>query len=180
MRQAWFVAAVTVATAVRHPRHSRPAWALALLLVAAALTGATVAPPDRIPYGVALGLVAGTACWLLLVVIGTVAVEAPRFRRASRVFEVVAPGGRALARVDEVDETWRVSSVTAWPPGQGLGDRLLTELVAAADEQRRTLELRPSAAPVARWYGRYGFVRHGRQLVRPCRPPQGSTTDTER
>lgn len=167
VRDAWFVAAVTVATAVRHPRHSRPARALGLLALAGGLAGALLAGPDRIPYGIGLGLAAAVGWWLLSVVVGTLVAEGPGFARATRVFRIRDADGRAMARVRESDGTWHLSSVAAWPPGRGLGERLMGQVTAAADAAGRAVELSPSSAPVARWYGRYGFVPRGRLLVRP-------------
>jgi len=177
--EAWFVAAVTVATAVRRPRHSRPAWALGLLALAGAIVGALVASPGRIPYGIGLGLAAGAACWLCLVVVAALVVEAPAFARADRIVRIRDGRGRAVARIRTDGLVWRLSSVAAWPSGRGLGEAVMLEVTSAADAAGVSVELAPSAAPVARWYGRYGFVSRGRLLVRPPAAPDLSSANDD-
>lgn len=163
LRDAMFVGSVTVAAAITDPLRYRSGWMLILLVAAGSATGATWAlATGRVswPYAVA-GALAGLVVWLVLLLVATLLVEWSSFARATVVFRHRDGRSRAVARVApsrRTAETWRVSSVAAWPRGRGGGTAVMAQLIEEADRRGLALELTPSTARVRAWYEGLGFT----------------------
>lgn len=143
-RAAWLVGGATVAAAVRRPTAYNSGRMLLLLVVLGGLIGALV--------------------WLVLVAVSTLLVEWLAFARSDRIHTHRTDRAWAVARVAERPGAWRVSSVAAWPQGDGAGTAVMAQIMAAADAAGVALELSAASAEVRDWYLRLGFVRDGRHL----------------
>jgi len=171
LHDALFVSVVTFVAVVTDPLHHRAAWMFGVLALSGGISGGVLAAALGLPVlaAVPAGVVAAVPVWLALLVLAALLVEWPAFLRSAMVFRHQDAAGRAVARVSEVPGrtgVWRVSSVTAWPRGDGRGTALMREVLRAADRRQRVLELVPSTRRIRAWYLGLGFSCVDRRRLR--------------
>lgn len=175
LRAGVLVGWATAVSSLRDPAHRLIGTMWALLAVVAGGFGWVLAGPQ----GAVLGTVTGFLGYFSVIMLMSMLIEPILFRRAARVWLIDGPGQSGCAKaVVRGDGVWRLTSVAAWPFGQGVGTELTRAVTDDADRSQRTIQLTAENRRVGRLYERFGFTyeRPGRRGMRcePLRTPARS------